>query len=96
MKMIYAIMYSDDALDVTEELIKANFRVTTLATTGGFLKKGNTTLFIVTEDDRVDNALKIIKQSCTPRKRVSYIPSAAKGSLPIGKYCKRCRPMHLL
>ena len=36
MKMIIAIVQDDDALDLVDELTERNFRVTKLATTGGF------------------------------------------------------------
>ena len=49
MKLIYAIIRYDNEDDVTTSLTKHKFSVTRLSTTGGFLKKGNTTLMIVTE-----------------------------------------------
>ena len=42
MKLIYAIIRYDNEDDVTTSLTKHNFSVTRLSTTGGFLKKGNT------------------------------------------------------
>ena len=41
MKIIYAIVSSDDGNRVTDVLTEHQFSVTRLATTGGFLKKGN-------------------------------------------------------
>ena len=55
MKLIYAIIRYDNEDDVTTSLTKHKFSVTRLSTTGGFLKKGNTTLMIVTEPERVDD-----------------------------------------
>ena len=52
MKLIYAIIRYDNEDDVTTSLTKHKFSVTRLSTTGGFLKKGNTTLMIVTEPKR--------------------------------------------
>ena len=57
MKLIYAIIRYDNEDDVTTSLTKHKFSVTRLSTTGGFLKKGNTTLMIVTEPERVDEAI---------------------------------------
>ena len=48
MKIIYAIVSSDDGTRVTDVLTENHFSVTRLATTGGFLKKGNATLMIGT------------------------------------------------
>ena len=56
MKMILAIINHDDANRVTRALTRAHYFVTKLATTGGFLKDGNTTLITGVEDDRVDDA----------------------------------------
>ena len=54
MKLITAIVNKEDSKNVCNELIKAKFYVTRLATTGGFLMAGNMTLLIGTEDERVD------------------------------------------
>ena len=51
MKIIYAIVSSDDGNRVTDVLNEHQFSVTKLATTGGFLKKGNATLMIGTDED---------------------------------------------
>ena len=77
MKMIMAIVSSDDANRVSSHLTKENYSVTKLSTTGGFLKAGNTTLLVGTEDDRVDHALEIIAQHS--KKRTQVMPSSAVG-----------------
>ncbi len=46
MKLVIAIVQDDDASDLIDEITEDGFRVTKLATTGGFLKAGNTTLMI--------------------------------------------------
>ena len=43
MKLMLAIVNDDDASMVSGALNKAGIQVTKLATTGGFLKSGNTT-----------------------------------------------------
>jgi uncharacterized protein YaaQ len=65
MKMIIAILHDIDNDPVSHALTSANFRVTTIASTGGFLRHGQTTLLIGTQDDQVDTATKIIKQNCS-------------------------------
>ncbi|MCR4945163.1 MAG: cyclic-di-AMP receptor [Clostridium sp.] len=70
MKMIIAIVQDDDSIDLVENLTEKKFGVTKLATTGGFLKSGNTTLMIGVNDDEVDNAIEIIKKICEKRKEV--------------------------
>ena len=66
MKMIIAILHDVDNDPVSHALTSANFRVTTIASTGGFLRRGQTTLLVGTEDEQVDMAVKIIKQTCAP------------------------------
>ncbi len=77
MKMIMAIVSSDDANRVSSHLTKENYSVTKLSTTGGFLKAGNTTLLVGTDDDKVDHALEIIKKHS--KKRTQVMPSSVVG-----------------
>lgn len=72
MKIVFSIIHSDDSVNVTEELTLNHFSVTKLATTGGFMRKGNTTLMIGTEEERVEEAITIIKTECGKRKQVMY------------------------
>ena len=59
MKLILAIMSNDDSPAVSSALTKENYQVTRLATTGGFLRAGNTTLLIGPEDARVERAIEV-------------------------------------
>ncbi|ALC83246.1 MULTISPECIES: cyclic-di-AMP receptor [Bacillus] len=63
MKLIIAVVQDQDSNTLLKALTENNFRVTKLATTGGFLKSGNTTFMIGTEDIRVEKVLDIIKQN---------------------------------
>lgn len=67
LKLILAVVQDQDSNRLLNVLMDHNFRVTKLATTGGFLKSGNTTFIIGTEDTRVDKALQIIKDNCRSR-----------------------------
>ena len=53
MKLIIAIVQDEDSTDVIEALTEEDYRVTKLATTGGFLKSGNTTLMVGIEEEKV-------------------------------------------
>lgn len=70
MKLVLAIVQDEDALDLIDELNDKGFRVTKLATTGGFLKSGNTTLMIGIEAEKVDKVIKVIEDVCKRRKQV--------------------------
>lgn len=70
MKLILAIISDEDSSKVIAELSKNDFGVTKLATTGGFLRSGNMTLLIGTEDEKVQDAIDIIKEKCKKRTKV--------------------------
>jgi len=72
MKLIYAIVRTEDSNAVIEELTRSRFSITKLATTGGFLRKGNTTLLIGTEEDQVPTVIEIVKKECGTRKQIVY------------------------
>ena len=82
MKLIFAIVSNDDSSRVSKELTKNKYSVTKLATTGGFLMAGNTTFLIGTDDDRVDDVIRIIGMHS--KKRTQMVPSSA--SYGVGMY----------
>ena len=87
MKLIHAIVRSDDGDNVTEELNARGFSVTKLATTGGFMRKGNTTLLIGTEEDKVEQVIGILKKECGKREQVVFnMPYAHSHGVPVASY----------
>ena len=79
MKLILAIISDDDSKACTAALNKASFHVTRLATTGGFLSAGNTTLIIGCDDKEVERAIEIIGSESQRRKEA--VPSAIAGDM---------------
>ena len=71
MKLIIAIVQDEDSSRLLTTLMDKGFGVTKLATTGGFLKAGNTTLLLGVEDDRVSEAIKSIESVCKSRKQMT-------------------------
>ncbi len=71
MKLVLAIVSNDDTGAVVPELIKEGYSVTTLSTTGGFLRVGNTTLLVVTEDEKVTQLRNLFAKYCSSRKKVN-------------------------
>lgn len=67
MKLIVAIVQDQDAPSLVEDLTDKDFRVTKLASTGGFLKSGNTTLLIGVDDEQVEEVIKLIEDNCKTR-----------------------------
>ena len=68
MKLIIAIIQNDDERALLTKLMKEGFRATKLASTGGFLRTGNTTLMLGVEDNRLDEALNLLRETCKTRK----------------------------
>ena len=88
MKLIVAIVDKKDSDAVSENITSKGLSVTKLATVGGFLGKGNTTLLVGVDDDRVDEAVSTIKTYAS--RRVGKTLSAADaaglfgGSMQLG------------
>ena len=74
MKIILAIVQDKDSNRLANEFIDANIRATKLSSTGGFLKAGNSTFIIGIDDERVDETLALIKETCQSRKQYVSTP----------------------
>ena len=79
MKLIIAIVQDEDASRLISHLMDAGFGVTKLATTGGFLRAGNTTLLVGVYDDKFDSAMHVIEKVCKTRKQMAAAPAPAGG-----------------
>ncbi len=71
MKLVLAVVNNDDVARLTERLTEAGFGATRVASTGGFLRQGNTTFLIGVEDDRVEEVIGLIRDTC--RRRTHYV-----------------------
>ena len=80
MKLIIAIVQDEDASRLISTLMSDGYRVTKLATTGGFLRSGNTTLLVGVEDEKLKNAMSIIEKVCKSRKQIATSPSPISGT----------------
>jgi uncharacterized protein YaaQ len=61
MKMIILIVKDSDADAVTQTLTTAEYRVTRVASTGGFLRSGVVTLLLGVDDDRVEPVITLVR-----------------------------------
>ena len=61
MKMIIVIVKDADAEQITQALTANDFRVTRIASTGGFLRSGVVTLLIGIDDERVETGIQVIR-----------------------------------
>lgn len=64
MKLIIAIIRDEDNDAVSKALTEKEFRVTFIASTGGFLRSGRSTLLVGVDDEQVETALDVIRKSC--------------------------------
>jgi uncharacterized protein YaaQ len=77
-KLIIAVVQNEDADAVVDALLEAEYRATRLASTGGFLRRGNTTLMIGADEDQVDAVLDLIRRHA----RSGAAPAAADEPQP--------------
>ena len=63
MKMIIVIVKDTDAEAVTQALTTNDFRVTRIASTGGFLRSGVVTLLIGVDKERVEAGIQVIREN---------------------------------
>jgi uncharacterized protein YaaQ len=80
MKLVVAIVQDEDAARLVSSLMSEGYGVTKLATTGGFLRAGNTTLLVGVSDDKLTGAMGVIEKICKSRKQIATSPSPVAGS----------------
>jgi uncharacterized protein YaaQ len=60
-RLVIAVVERRAATAAMERLRAAGYGATRLASSGGFLRRGNTTLFTGVEDDQVDAVLELLR-----------------------------------
>lgn len=76
-KMIVAILNDEDSEPVSSALEEMQLCVTRIASTGGFLRQGRSTLMIGAEEEILEQAIQNIKDHCAPR----FEPLRRRGSI---------------
>ena len=79
MKLVFAIVSKDDSTAVSGALTQNGFFVTKLASSGGFLKAGNVTLMICTDDCKVEELVNTVKVFCKKRVQTVQADSMDEG-----------------
>ena len=64
MKLVMSIVSNEDARPLINALMRRGHRATMISTTGGFLREGNATIFVGTEDKTLDEVLGVIRDNC--------------------------------
>ena len=73
MKLVLAIVQDEDAFHVMDLLIEKEFQLTKLASTGGFLRAGFTTLVCGVKEERVPELIELIEKKCKSRKQITSV-----------------------
>ena len=63
MKLILAVVRDVDTDAILDTLLPKGYRVTRLASTGGFLRRGSTTLMIGVDEGDEENVIDLLKIS---------------------------------
>jgi uncharacterized protein YaaQ len=76
MKLVVAVVQSEDVNGLLSQLSNRGFRATRIKTVGGFLREANATVFVGAEDEDVDLVVQTVRQACTTRQQqITAIPA---------------------
>jgi uncharacterized protein YaaQ len=66
MKLMIVVIRDSDADAVVQAMVENHYRVTRMASTGGFLRHGNVTLMTGIEETQVETVIDLLHQRCCP------------------------------
>jgi uncharacterized protein YaaQ len=72
MKLILAVIRDSDSEPVIQKLLATGYKVTRLASTGGFLRRGNTTLMIGVEEGEETCVIKLLRETVGPPEKEQH------------------------
>jgi len=72
-KLVLAVIQDEDAFHIMDLLNAKGFGVTKLASTGGFLRAGSTTLICGVSKERVPELIEVIETKCRSRKQITSV-----------------------
>jgi len=72
MKLMFVIVRDTDSSEVLQVLVENNFRVTRVASTGGFLRRGNVTLMLGVEEEKIQAVIDLLRQACCPPEDIQH------------------------
>jgi uncharacterized protein YaaQ len=84
MKMIILILKDQLTEGLTAALTGAQYRVTRIASTGGFLRSGTTTMLLGVEDAQVESAISLIRS--TAGSSTAEGPQVTLFVVPVSRY----------
>jgi uncharacterized protein YaaQ len=74
-KLLIVIASDTDADSLIQKLVQRGYPATKVSSTGGFLRRGNATIFSGVDAEDVDNVIAIIRSECQARKE--FLPAQA-------------------
>ena len=83
MKLVVMIVQDQDVSDLTDRLRESDYMFTKLHSTGGFLRSGNTTLLVGTEDEKVSQLLDMVHGCCKSRRQAAPTYNMLDGELAV-------------
>ena len=72
MKISLAVVRDLDSDPVINTLVNKGYRVTRLASTGGFLRRGNVTLLIGVDEGEVESVIDLLKNTVGPPEQAQH------------------------
>lgn len=84
MKLVVAVIHDRDQKRTGDALLKAGFKFTKIASTGGFLREGNVTVLVGAREDEVDRLLGLLNESS--RTREQYVNVLPPEATPVGTF----------
>jgi uncharacterized protein YaaQ len=69
-KLLVAIVHSEDAGTLVDALLEREYRATRLHSSGGFLRQSNATFLLAVDDGQVAEVIDIVRETCTARTQI--------------------------
>ncbi|MFH2104467.1 MAG: cyclic-di-AMP receptor [Chloroflexota bacterium] len=66
MRLVIAIVRDADSETILRTLVGDGYRVTQIASTGGFLRRGNATLLVGVDKENVAHVMQIVRENSAP------------------------------
>ncbi|HSP54989.1 MAG TPA: cyclic-di-AMP receptor [Dehalococcoidia bacterium] len=74
-KLLVIIASNEDADSLIKTLVERGYPATKVSSSGGFLKRGNATIFSGVDADDVDRVIAIIRSECRARTEMIPVPA---------------------
>ncbi len=83
MKLLFIILGDEDGDIVLQALVENGFRVTRMASTGGFLRRGNITLMSGVAEAQVQAVIDLLRRTCKPATQVQHSATIFVVDMPL-------------